>query len=211
MDAINLQDAFFERLATSFAYMHQQNKTATNTSSGETAKAKGFSHTEKIRMLGWCGLGWQTETEIPEIWAEINAESSKNGKKNILVTAFDPATTEDHDIDIHVDQKLTEDIVSYNFGYGIGADYLLCHHGISPFAVAVYSHREKSVLDMTDQQMASATTRTYSDVKATRRAPPKPPLTVDKLLQWLKNYTCFLHTLFKMPTPQTGQKNYDRN
>eukprot|EP00978_Attheya_sp_CCMP212_P018071 scaffold49010_cov41-Attheya_sp.AAC.2 len=73
MDAINLQDAFFERLATSFAYMHQQNKTATNTSSGETAKAKGFSHTEKILMLGWCGLGLQTEAEIPEIWAEIHA------------------------------------------------------------------------------------------------------------------------------------------
>eukprot|EP00978_Attheya_sp_CCMP212_P008401 scaffold19787_cov35-Attheya_sp.AAC.1 len=124
------------------------------------------------------------------------AESSKNGKKAILVMAFDPTTADDHDIDIHVDQKLTEDIVSYNFGYGIGADYLLCHHGISSFAVAVYSRREKSVLDMTDQQMASATTRTYSDVKATRRAPPKPPLTVDKLLQWLKNYTCFLHTLF---------------
>eukprot|EP00978_Attheya_sp_CCMP212_P022600 scaffold67648_cov38-Attheya_sp.AAC.1 len=51
MDAINLQDTFFEHLATTFAHMHQQNKTATNTASGETAKAKGFSHTEKIRML----------------------------------------------------------------------------------------------------------------------------------------------------------------
>eukprot|EP00978_Attheya_sp_CCMP212_P028193 scaffold96625_cov47-Attheya_sp.AAC.1 len=81
MDAINLQDAFFEWLATSFAYMHQQNKTAPTISSGETAKAKGFSHTEKIRMMGWCGLGLQTEAEIPEIWAEIHAESSKNGKK----------------------------------------------------------------------------------------------------------------------------------
>eukprot|EP00978_Attheya_sp_CCMP212_P045812 scaffold361413_cov31-Attheya_sp.AAC.1 len=145
MDAINLQDAFFERLATSFAFMHQQNKSAPTTTSGETtAKAKGFSNTEKIRMLGWCGLGLHNESEIPEIWAEIHAESSKNGKKAILVTAFDPTTTDDHDIDIHVDHKLTEDIVSYNFGYGIGADYLLCHHGISPFAVAVYSRREKS-------------------------------------------------------------------
>jgi hypothetical protein len=204
MDAINLQDTFFERLATSFASMHQV-RAGHHTTSNDTTKTKGFSHTEKIRMLGWCGLELTAYSDIPEIWAEIHAEAAKNGKKAILVTAFDPTTTGDHDIDIHVDQKLTEDIVSYNFGYGIGADYLVCHHGISPFAVAVHSRREKSVLDMNDQQTASATTRTYSDVKATRRGPPKPPGTVDELLQWMKNYTCFVQTLFGPVCPHLKQ------
>eukprot|EP00978_Attheya_sp_CCMP212_P028715 scaffold99936_cov31-Attheya_sp.AAC.4 len=132
-----MQDSFFERLATTFANVHHQNLTTPNgTARGKGTMTKGFSPTEKIRMLGWCGLGKSSDpAEIPEIWTEIHAESSKNGKKAILVTAFDPATTDDHDIDIHVDQKLTDDVVSYNFGYGIGCAYLLCHHGISPFTV----------------------------------------------------------------------------
>eukprot|EP00978_Attheya_sp_CCMP212_P031301 scaffold117805_cov36-Attheya_sp.AAC.1 len=202
-----MQDSFFERLATTFANVHHQNLTTPNgTARGEGTTTKGFSPTEKIRMLGWCGLGKSSDpAEIPEIWNEIHAESSKNGKKAILVTAFDPATTDDHDIDIHVDQKLTDDVVSYNFGYGIGCDYLLCHHGISPFAVAVYSRREKSELDMTDHNAASATTRTFADVKSTRRAPPKCPSTVDELLQWMKNYTCFLNTLFGPKCPHLKQ------
>ena len=77
--------------------------------------------------------------KIPPIWTEIHAETSKNGKKAVFVTAFDPAQTDDHDTDIHIDQKVTDDILSYNLGYGIGGDYHQCHHRISPFAVAVYT------------------------------------------------------------------------
>eukprot|EP00978_Attheya_sp_CCMP212_P013341 scaffold33550_cov28-Attheya_sp.AAC.3 len=200
LNAREMQDSFFERLAITFVNVHHQNLTPpTATTRGKGTTTKGFSPTEKIRMLGWRGLGKSADlSEIPEIWTEIHAESSKNA---ILVTAFDPVTTDNHDIDIHVDQKLTDDVVSYNFGYGIGCDYLLCHDGISPFAVAVYSRREKSELDMTDHNA----TRTFADVKSTRRAPPKCPSTVDALLQWMKNYTCFLNTLFGPKCPHLRQ------
>jgi hypothetical protein len=203
MNAVNLQDQFFERLASSF--LHLQNKSSAVSTKTDTTTPKGFSATERVRMLGWCGLTEATADQIPSIWTDIHAETSKNGKKAVLVTAFDPATTDDHDIDIHVDQKLTDDIVGYNFGYGMGNDYQQCHHGISPFAVAVYSRREKSTFDMLDQQTESATTRTMSDVKAHRRNPPKSPNVVDELLQWLKNYICFLGTLFGGLSPHLKQ------
>jgi hypothetical protein len=104
--------------------------------------------------------------QIPSIWTDIHVETSKNGKKAVLVTAFDLVTTDDHDIDIQIDKKLTDDIVSFNFGYGMGNDYQQCHHGITPFTVAVYSRRrrEKSTFDMLDQQTESATTRTMSEI-----------------------------------------------
>jgi hypothetical protein len=117
-------------------------------------------------MLGWCGVTKATADQIPSIWTDIHVETSKNGKKAVLVTAFDPATTDNHDIDIHIDQKLTDNIVSYNFRYGMGNDYQQCHQGITPFAVAVYSRCrcEKSMFDMLDQQTESATTRTMSEI-----------------------------------------------
>jgi hypothetical protein len=104
-----------------------------------------------------------------------------------------------------MDQKLMDDIVGYNFGYGMCNDYQQCHHCISPFAVAVYSHCEKSTFDMLDQQTESATTPTMSDVKAHRQNPPKSPNVVDELLQWLKNYICFLGTLLEGLSPHLKQ------
>jgi hypothetical protein len=84
MNAINLQDQFFECLATSFLYLQNKNTSATS-KAADTTTSKGFLATEKVRMLGWCGLTLETDNKIPPIWTEIHAETSKNGKKAVLV------------------------------------------------------------------------------------------------------------------------------
>jgi hypothetical protein len=75
MNAVNLQDQFFERLASSF--LHLQNKTSASSTKTDTTTPKGFSATEKVHMLGWCGLTEVTADQIPSIWTDIHAETSK--------------------------------------------------------------------------------------------------------------------------------------
>eukprot|EP00978_Attheya_sp_CCMP212_P017810 scaffold47970_cov43-Attheya_sp.AAC.1 len=100
----HLQDSFFDCIAASFVNL--QNKTPISTSKSEITMTKGFSPTKKIHMLGCCGLGLTSDTEIPKIWTDIHDESSKNGKKAILLMPpFDPLTTRDHDINIHASQR----------------------------------------------------------------------------------------------------------
>ena len=152
--------------------------------------------TKTFRMLGWCGLNPTQERLIPPVGIQLNAETTKTGKNDILAHLLDPSNMEDEEVKNFLSKQLFTKITNQNFEFRYTTADGTSHHVVTPFAFPILDPTSMAHIDIIQQAEDRSMFIIFTDKKNVAKGPPPPLSFYTELLTVLKNYQALLKVLF---------------
>jgi hypothetical protein len=147
-------------------------------------KPKRLPEATLCNLLGLCGLAWEDQDLLPQIWLDLHQQPDKASKTLVLKSFFQDLGQQVRAFRLFRNSKLFDDITSHHFEPG--AYYDTCHHGISLLAVSMRTFEAQERERQDDEDFDQATHKTPEAVrKHNSKGPPPLPSSIGDLLQAL--------------------------
>jgi hypothetical protein len=147
-------------------------------------KPKRLPEATLCNLLGLCGLAWEDQSLLPQIWLDLHQQPDKAAKALVLKSFFQDLGQQVRAFRLFRNSRLFADITSHQFEPG--AYYDTCHHGISILSVSMRTFETQEREKQDDADFEQATNKTPEAVrKHTGKGPPPLPGSIGDLLQAL--------------------------
>ena len=191
--------ALTQTLATLLDRMSQREENALRRELNPPAnRAKEIPPVQLHKLLGWAGLGIDTQTQLPPIWKTLAQQPSKDCKHTVLATAFSQLGQTNSGFTHFNNKSLMDNIISYTLAPGFTTATM--HHGASPLAFIPRSAEENQRIEQQTTNYEQATVRTPADVAkhSSTKAPDVPTGFMDmtQVFEMMEDFLLFFLGMF---------------
>jgi hypothetical protein len=160
-----------------------------------TDTPKTIPEPQLCRLLGFCGLSWDEQDLLPDIWTELRQQTDQPSREVVLRTFFTSLSRRAPAFRHFRNNRLFDDITKYRFEPGRSIDTY--HHGLSPLALTLRTFADIQTEEDDADYFAQASNKTVEAVrKHHSKGPPPLPTTFNEFLQLLGRLIILTEGLF---------------
>ena len=170
-------------------------RTLSNNASEE--KHKGFTDTQKGKIMGWCGAGsW---ADVPHLWHEIEKSKSDDDLRAVLTQHWKQFEGNINVLfyRIYWAEELLTSLRKVTLTKSARATWATTEKGISPLLLMPRTEETRLAIEFEYQRrLAAGKNVTVADLQRAEREPRLPPQRYEELIMLLTTYALFLEMLF---------------